>query len=360
VVVAMSATPVDGTSPEDQPPERPLAEGPATDQPVQSRPAADLPRGQAARRRAAKAQLAQGQPVDEANEASDPLMVYGGTSWWLFAILLGLWSIAVLGLVIWGAAARKDLQPDADRVPLSSCTGSAPAPGKQLATMTGQGQANTTIVFRRYLQLQTRELRYVIDDPSSVLNGAGCLQVHAGQFLRDSGDAQLNLSAITATGVLEGDLLRVDIEFDRTTDSLGQAGSYTGVISILDPRVQRLDIPMTVTMAYPTWQFPLALFVAVLLPAVIYLWLLKGSFQGTAGSNMTARHATGYLLSRNGLLAVAAGSAAAFGSFTALYLTSATWDADPLRYIALMTGTFGAFIAAAAGVSAAGVDKSGT
>ena len=74
---------------------------------------------------------------------------------------------------------------------------------------------------------------------------------------------------------------------------------------------------------------------------------------------MDARHATGYLVSRNGLLAVAVGSVAAFGSLSALYLASATWDADPLRYIALMTGMFGAFTAAAAGVSAAGVDKSG-
>ena len=35
---------------------------------------------------------------------------------------------------------------------------------------------------------------------------------------------------------------------------------------------------MTVTMAYRTWQFPLAVFVIVpLLPAVVYLWLLKGT-----------------------------------------------------------------------------------
>ena len=44
---------------------------------------------------------------------------------------------------------------------------------------------------------------------------------------------------------------------------------------------------------------------------------------------------------RGGLLAVAAGGAAAFGSFNALYLTSATRDADPLRYVALMTGIVG-------------------
>jgi hypothetical protein len=53
-------------------------------------------------------------------------------------------------------------------------------------------------------------------------------------------------------------------------------------------------------------------------------------------------------------------SVAAFGSFTALYLTSPAWDADPIRYIALMTATFSAFVAASTGVAAAGVDRSGT
>ncbi|MEV4349991.1 hypothetical protein AB0J83_36495 [Actinoplanes sp. NPDC049596] len=292
--------------------------------------------------------------------APDPLMKYGHDSWWPFGILLGLWLAAVLGLVIWGVQERSGMQPYADRTGVTQCAAPAPAADKKPATLTAQGQANTAIVFGRYLQPQTRTLQYVLDDPSSVLAGADCVGVQVGQFLRDSGDTELNPAKITATGVLQGNLLRVDVKFDRTADSLGLSGSYAGAISVVDPRVQRVDVPMTVTMAYPTWQFPLALLIGILLPAVIYLWLLKGSFQGTINSNTNATHATGYLLSRNGLLAVAAGGAAAFGSFTALYLTSATWDADPLRYIALMTGMFGAFIAAAAGVSAAGVDKSGT
>lgn len=289
----------------------------------------------------------------------DPLKKYD-TPWWLFGILLGLWLLAVLALVFWGVTARKGLQPYAEKAARSSCTAAAaPATGKTLATLTAQGQTNTAIVFRRDLNPQRRELEYGVDDPSSLLTDATCLEVQVDQFLRDSGDAELNPSKITATGGLDGKLLRVDIKFDRTADSLGQAGSYAGVISVVDPRVQRVDIPMTVTMSYPTWQFPLALFVVLLLPAIIYLWLLKGSFQGATGSKVSARNAAGYVISRNGLLAVATGSVAAFGSFTALYLTSPTWDADPIRYIALSTSMFAAFVAAATGVAAAGVDKSG-
>lgn len=286
-------------------------------------------------------------------------MTYHGT-WRLFGILLGLWLLAVFALVYWGVTARKGLQPYADEAAAACTSASAPPAGKTLATLTAQGQANTALVFRRDLRPQTRELQYSVDDSDSLLTGARCLQVEVGQFMRDSGDAELNPSKITATGALSGNLLGVNIKFDRTADSLGPAGSYAGVVSVVDPRVERVDIPMTVTMSYPTWQFPLALFVVLLLPAIMYLWLLKGSFQGTTKSKVNATHAVGYLVSRNGLLAVATGSVAAFGTFTALYLASPTWDADPIRYIALVTGMFSAFIAAATGVAAAGVDKSGT
>nr|WP_296069102.1 hypothetical protein [uncultured Actinoplanes sp.] len=298
--------------------------------------------------------------MDATSQATDPLKKYE-RSWWVFGILLGLWALAVAVLVVWGVRARAGMQPFTDNAAPTTCAGaSAPRTGQTLATLTAEGNANTAVMFRRDLQPRTRALEYGVDDPSSLLAGTRCLEVEVGQFLRDSGDAELNPSKITATGALHGQTLRVDIKFDRTADSLGPGGSYAGVISIVDPRVQRVDIPMTVTMSYPTWQFPFALLVALLLPAIIYLWLLKGSFQGAANSRVNATTAAGYLISRNGLLAVATGAVAAFGSFTALYLTSPTWDADPIRYIALMTGTFSAFVAAATGVAAAGVDRSGT
>jgi hypothetical protein len=104
----------------------------------------------------------------------------------------------------------------------------------------------------------------------------------------------------------------------------------------------------------------MALAIAVLFPAAVYVWLLRGSFTGKDTNDvLDLRRLSNYLFSRNGLLAFGAGVVAAFGVFSATYLSAATWDPTAGSYIALLGGTFSAFVAAATTVSAAGADRSG-
>ena len=76
----------------------------------------------------------------------------------------------------------------------------------------------------------------------------------------------------------------------RTYAGFAPAGDYAGTVSLVDPRIERVDIPLAVSMAYPVWQLPLVLLLLVLPLAIGYLWILKGSFHARRGSRTRHRH----------------------------------------------------------------------
>jgi hypothetical protein len=161
-----------------------------------------------------------------------------------------VWLATVVGLLVWGAQVRQDIESHRAELAAPCHTGD-PDKGTSRATLTAHGTTNTAVSFGRTMGTLRRHFEYRIEDPSGSLANARCVNVETGPFVRDSGDAKL------------------------------------------------------------------------------------------------------------GLIAVATGAVASFGILTATYLSSAAWDADVLRFIALTGSMFGAFVAAATTVAAAGADRSG-
>jgi hypothetical protein len=136
-------------------------------------------------------------------------------------------------------------------------------------------------------------------------------------------------------------------------------------------------------MAYPWWQLVLSVLVAMLLPAILYVWFLRGSFTsqpspdtpagpaapgapaGPGGPGAPAGPAPHsgvklfeqWIFSRVALMSYGAGVAAAVGIFSATYARTENWGSDYTAATALFGAAFSAFIAAATGVTAAGADK---
>ncbi|MGH3176601.1 MAG: hypothetical protein ACRDPF_22400, partial [Streptosporangiaceae bacterium] len=116
------------------------------------------------------------------------------------------------------------------------------------------------------------------------------------------------------------------------------------------------DVAFNVTLSYPWWQLVFAVFVGMLLPAILYVWFLKGSFQSHQG--LTIGLLQDWLFSRTALMAVGAGFAAAIGVFSAIYAKAPQWGTDWTSATGLFGATFSAFVAAATAVTAAGSDRS--
>lgn len=240
----------------------------------------------------------------------------------------------------------------------SQCAIMSLSRGKRPARLAPHGAVLDVLAFSRDTDERTRSMEYDVTDPSGALAGARCLHVEVGEFLNDSKDAQLTPGRLTAVVALgPPGRATLSVTADRSEGDLGRPGSYTGLVEVIDPRVARTDVALRVTMSYPNWQLPLAVLIAMMAPGAIYVWLVKGSFTSRAsapGATLHLKEADAYWFSRNGLLAVGAGTAAAVGFFSATYLSSATWGANVEQWVTLFGGSFTAFTAAATAVSAAG------
>ena len=282
---------------------------------------------------------------------------------------LGCLYVAVLvGLVIFNAIAHAPSRGE-PCPPTTATTVSPPGSEKQLATLSMREGQSTTIPFSRSLGLRERMLEFDATDPDRVLPASGDLAVSIGTFLRATEDAELNHDLITATAHAQNRGVLVNICVNRSGEPrLGDPGTYTGVVSIVDPRVSRVDIPMTVSMSYNAWPLVLALLVLSVGPATVYLWLLRGSFtQGKltpsaeldeGESSLSARQFGKWVLSRSGVMAIGAGVGAAFIAFSAGYLKNPAWGASITDLTGLFGAMFAGFVAAATAITAARMDQS--
>lgn len=301
----------------------------------------------------------------------------------LLIAVSAVWLASLVVLGWWGQSRLSSREPDLDggtpaatptagadqavpQVPTGAGTANVPCEPDPVrvtpetpARLALRGAAVVAVNFGRGANAQSRLIEYEIDDPEDVLTGAACIEVQIGPFIRDTGSGQLDPSSITTRETVRGNRLAVEVTFDRTDAGLGLAGSYTGVVSVVDPRVQRVDTPMTVTMAFPVWQLPIGLLISVTLPAMAYVFLLKGSFRGEAPENEDpAFERFGeYLAGRNGWLAFITGTTATVGVFSTTYLSSATWAWEGQEIAALGMAMFGAFVTGATAVTAAGADR---
>ena len=270
--------------------------------------------------------------------------------------LAAIWAIAFAVLLAWGLGANASAKPDTTDCQQAGSVPGVPstAPGKP-AQLKPRAAPVTAVPFSRSRTIQFRQVEYDVADPGKALANVRQLDIFTGQFVSSDGSQQLNPRDINATATLRSGRVLLDVCFNRTDPGFGAPGSYLGTVSIVDPRVNRTDVAFNITMSYPWWQLVFAVFVAMLLPAIFYVWFLKGSFQSHQGLKIGMLQE--WLFSRTALMAVGAGFAAAIGVFSAIYAKAPAWGADWTSATGLFGATFSAFVAAATAVTAAGSDR---
>ena len=275
-------------------------------------------------------------------------------NYWSVWILLLIWAIALAALIRWGLAGASPkpavpsiCQPrQANNPPLTPITN--PAVLKPHSTV------NSGIPFGRDFETKLRDIEYDVTANSSALKDATSLVVEMTQFQTATGGRQLDESDISAWAEVKNQS-RVLLHVCFTRDgSLGSPGTYVGTISIIDSRVARVDVPFNVSLNYPVWQFVVALWVLMLLPASIYVWLLLGSFTDT---RLTIASFREWIYSRNAIIALGTGATVSFGFILATYFKAEAWGSDVTEATALFGGAFAGFVATASGVTSAGQDK---
>lgn len=238
--------------------------------------------------------------------------------------------------------------------------GTAPPAGRPLARLAPRGTQVEVIAFGRDLGSQERLFEFAVTDPSGLLKNAHCLHAQVNPFLRigQVETAQLDQSRIDAVAGIMGQQTLLTVTMHRDDATFAPSGAYTGTISIVDPRIERVDVPIAVSLAYPVWRLALVVLLLVLPLAIGYLWLLRGSFRGgTNGGPVGLHEFDEYAFSRNGILAIGAGTASAVIVFSATYSSSPSWGGDFPDAIGLFGAMFAAFVATATPVTATGLDR---
>lgn len=213
-------------------------------------------------------------------------------------------------------------------------TGAGNITAKPLAAQRGE------VDFGRALTVRT----LTVDLSLSPAPATGAsFKAHANQFLRADG-ASLNLSDVTPTAVSDGQTLILTVCFDRDKQvPLGDPGSYTGSVTIDDSRLKApVTIPVTVTMQYSNGVFLLWLLFAAIVPGAWCVWVLRSNRDGGAGAFTLDFFR--WAVTVNGLVALVAGSVAAFAVYNAVYLRDSTWGYSGLQPLTLYGGMFSAYV----------------
>lgn len=229
----------------------------------------------------------------------------------------------------------------------------------KLVLISGQ---TTTLAFNRALGTKTLTIQY---GASGTLPEIGANQFPELQvanplgFIRDDQEPLPGDRVKVASWVQNGRIL-LKICVQRSGPGFADPGIYQGTVSIVDPRVGRVDVPVVVTLAYASWQLIMALLVAAELAGAWYVWVLqsKKPNQAAIGWDFVDFYAT-----MLGVLSISAGTVAAFGVYSATYLNSTTWGSSSGQVFTLVGAMFSAFLAGAATVhigAKAGQATSGT
>jgi hypothetical protein len=278
-----------------------------------------------------------------------------GYRYWRLLILGLVWLALLVSLLVSGLMDRANAKTDTGKCRPQRVTGNLSRVPKQPAQLKPHSEPSSAVAFYQDRVVTRRRIEYDITDPKGVLRNNAHLAVSVGPFLNTSNSRELKPSDINAKAQVARSRVILEVCFNRTDKEFGAPGSYSGVVTITDPRVTLTDVTFTVTMAYPWRQLVFAVLVAMLLPAVFYVWFLRGSF--TSHTGLKAIDFQTWIFSRVALMSLGAGLAAAIGIFSATYARSENWGSDYTAATALFGATFSAFVAAATGVTAAGVDR---
>lgn len=213
----------------------------------------------------------------------------------------------------------------------------------KLVLINGQ---TTTLAFDRALTTKTLTIQYGVTGTIKGGRKHPRLQVTQLDFLR-SDQVALPGSRVKVAAWYQNGRVLLKVCVDRSGAKLADPGSYQGTVSIVDPRVNRVDIPIVVTLSYPSWQLVLELLVLTAFAGSWYIWVLQKKEPGDRAISWDFVRYCGTML---GALSIAAGVIAAFGVYNATYLNSTGWGSAAEQPLTLLGVMFGAFLAGAASV----------
>jgi hypothetical protein len=257
-------------------------------------------------------------------------------------------------LLVWGLRGASP-EPEVPEVCKPKSPDNPPSiPPENPAVLKPHSTVASGVPFGRDFGTKRRDIEYDVTANSETLKEAKSLAVEQTRFENASGSRQLDESGVLVWAEVKNQNRVLLHACFRRDHSFGSPGNYVGTVSIIDSRVGRVDIPFNVSLNYPVWQFVIALWVLMLLPATLYVWLLLGSFTTTKLSIASFRQ---WIFSRNAIIALGTGATISFGFVLASYFKAEAWGSDVTEATALFGGAFAGFVAAAAGVTGAGQDK---
>ena len=204
----------------------------------------------------------------------------------------------------------------------------------------------TTLAFNRAAATKTLVIQYGITGAIAGDLRYPNLAVSQQSFLR-SDEAALPANRIKVAAWYQNGRVLLNLCVDRSGGQLADPGTYQGTVSIVDQRVGRVDVPVTVTLSYPSWQLVLELLVLASIGGTWYIWVLRQKKPGTLAFGWDF---LSYCTSMLGVLSITAGVIAALGVYSATYLSSTDWGSAATQPLTLVGAMFSAFLAGASSV----------
>lgn len=276
------------------------------------------------------------------------------TNWlkWLASVLVVV--IALLVFPVWWQLSKAN-QPAATSCKLPGkplqAKGSPPPLPKgvkpaKLILVSGQ---TTTLEFYRALTAKTLTIQYAINGN---IRDVGANRYPDLQVADPLGFSRSDQTPIPGTQVkvaawYQNGRVLLKVCVNRSHSTLAPPGLYQGTVSIVDPRVDPVNVPVSITLSYPSWQWIMELLALAALLGAWYIWVLQDKKVKGKTPFEQFRDFCGSMV---GLLSIGAGVVAAFSVYNATYLNSATWGSTSGQVFALFGAMFSAFLAGAATV----------
>lgn len=273
----------------------------------------------------------------------------GGVGWRRTAIAL---VVALLATAIGVGLVRtaQSLRPLSE-VPEGGCGATPPGPATVRSQTPGTGAMKlregqtTRVAFGR--SVSAKVVTVYLDLTGSVATPGTALLTRIDTFRRPD-DGQLRSDLIVPKAVVTGRTVILTVCFGRVHDHLGDPGTYSGSITIDDPRLTTaVTVPFTVTMQYLHESVLLWLLLLAMVPGTWVLWVVHTS-RKPAQRAVDAPEMGRWLISVEGVVSVAAGGVAATSVFIGTYLRDPTWGSSALQPITLYGAMFSAFVTTAA------------
>jgi hypothetical protein len=265
---------------------------------------------------------------------------------WLGAVAALLLAGVLLAVFpVWAARAGEPSSPPCRFAHPPQARGNAPTQAKPAKLVLINGQV-TTLAFNRAAATKTLVIQYGITGAIAGDLRYPNLAVSQQSFLR-SDEAALPASRIKVAAWYQNGRVLLNLCVDRSGGQLADPGTYQGTVSIVDQRVGRVDVPVTVTLSYPSWQLVLELLVLASIGGTWYIWVLRQKKPGTLAFGWDF---LSYCTSMLGVLSIAAGVIAALGVYSATYLSSTDWGSAATQPLTLVGAMFSAFLAGASSV----------